>query len=395
MAEKDLVAGATVGVAVGGVPGGSNPATLQSYADTLSSYIPRVDQFYIPEWLTVQFLTKNLICFTPLISYGSTVISLERSRTALGFSIDICATMLIASLLRVSYYIITPYDTTLLRQSLVMISIQLVLLHTSLKYRPEEYKYDKLQDVESFACLFQDAWNEFNCEQETSSMGNTTSDSTADIATVTLKRISRLILQTILIFVYKTLKFFDPSFKRFQSFWQWNNTKNYWRFLAVFASLQLCLTVFIAKIMNWDDLAQWLGSFIGSLGLLVESTLPLPQISILYKLKSVQGFKLILLVSWLCGDTLKLTYLMFGATNISVLFVIFALLQMGLDFYIGGQYIYYKYYYKSRTLTNNDSDFDIELNDLSIHSKPRRNTVTSFQDQNVIQSENREDTPGF
>lgn len=148
-----------------------------------------------------------------------------------------------------------------------------------------------------------------------------------------------------LAFFYKILKFFDPNFKRIGAFWQWDDDKNFWRFLALFATVQILVTFFISNILNWDSLAQGLGSIIGSLGLLVESLLPLPQIAILYKLKSVQGFKLILLVSWLCGDTLKITYLIFGAKNISALFVIFALFQMSLDFYIGGQYIYYRYYY--------------------------------------------------
>lgn len=97
----------------------------------------------------------------PLFSYGTTIISIEKCKTALGFSIDICATMLIASILRISYYLITPYEITLLRQSLVMIFIQLILLRTSLKYRPDEYKYQNLTDVESLSHLIHDIWFEF------------------------------------------------------------------------------------------------------------------------------------------------------------------------------------------------------------------------------------------
>lgn len=138
-------------------------ATKASYdmSDTLYSYLPKVDQFYIPEWLTMQFIANNLISFTPLFSYGTTIISIEKCKTALGFSIDICATMLIASILRISYYLITPYEITLLRQSLVMIFIQLILLRTSLKYRPDEYKYQNLTDVESLSHLIHDIWFEF------------------------------------------------------------------------------------------------------------------------------------------------------------------------------------------------------------------------------------------
>lgn len=349
---------------------------IPSAADTLSSYLPRVDQFYIPEWLTMQFVANNLISFTPLFSYGSTVWSIERCKTALGFSIDICATMLIASILRISYYIITPYEITLLRQSIIMVLIQLVLLRTSLKYRPDEYKHQNLKDVESTTDLVHNIWFEYFGETTKPPFFSDTWKSS--VRTLSFKNMMSFCYKISLVFIYKFLKFFDPSYKRVFSFWQWDNDRVFWKFLVGFASLQFLVTVIISKITNWDSLAQWLGSIIGSLGLFVESLLPLPQIAILYTLKSVQGFKLILLVSWLCGDTLKITYLVFGAKNISVLFFLFAFFQMSLDFYIGGQYIYYKYYYPN---LRNESNQDIELQNLD-------------QFDISLGSENREDTPG-
>ncbi|CCD26321.1 Any1p NDAI_0H01470 [Naumovozyma dairenensis CBS 421] len=331
----------------------SSPA-VTAPNDIISSYLPRVDQFYIPEWLTMQFIANNLISFTPLFSYGTTIISIEKSKTALGFSIDICATMLIASILRVSYYLITPYEITLLRQALVMIFIQLMLLNTSLKYRPDEYKYQNLKNVESFIDLIKEVWYEsFEMsfeEVKTKHNNNNNDDATFNdkgkVLSDMFQKSLNFSYKCLLVFIYKFLKFFDPSFKRFGSFWQWNNTKVFWRFLIIFTLIQMIVTFSISKILNWSSLEQFLGSTIGSLGLFIESLLPLPQIAILYKLKSIQGFKLILLVSWLCGDTLKITYLIFGAKNISILFFLFAFFQMSLDFYIGGQYVYYKYYYK-------------------------------------------------
>ena len=320
------------------------PLVEDSPGDSLASYLPRVDQVYIPEWLTMQFIANNLISFTPLFSYGSTIISIERSKTALGFSIDICATMLIASILRVSYYLITPYEITLLRQSLVMIFIQLILLKTTLRYRPEEYKYHNLSDVESFSQLIHDVWFEyFACAKPPAF----SEDWKVMLKSLSFKNLTGFANKILLVLVYKFLKFFDPSYKRFGSFWQWDEDRKFWKFLAYFATFQLLLTFFISKVFNWATLSDWVGSTIGSLGLLIESLLPLPQIAILYKLKSIQGFKLILLVSWLCGDSLKITYLIYGAKNISMIFLMFALFQMSLDFYIGGQYIYYKYYYPS------------------------------------------------
>lgn len=344
-----------------------------SVGDSLASYLPKVDQFYIPEWLTMQFIANNLISFTPLFSYGSTIISIQQSQTALGFSIDICATMLIASILRVSYYLITPYEITLLRQALVMIFIQLILLKTTLNFRPDEYKYNNLHDVESFTQLVHDVWFEYF---STSKPPMFSEDWKVMLKSLSFRNLAGFSYKILLVFIYKFLKFFDPSYKRFKSFWQWDNDRAFWKFLMIFATLQLLLTFVISKVFNWESLSEWMGSLIGSLGLLIESLLPLPQIAILYKLKSVQGFKLILLVSWLCGDTLKITYLIFGANNISIIFLVFALFQMSLDFYIGGQYIYYRFYYDSmrsdqsflEQLDNDGNREGIELDNFSLSS---------------------------
>ncbi|CCK70206.1 Any1p KNAG_0D04660 [Huiozyma naganishii CBS 8797] len=350
--------------------------------DTLSAYLPRIDQFYLPEWLTMQFVANNMISFTPLFSYGSTVISIEQSQTALGFSIDICATMLIASILRISYYLITPYEIALLRQSVVMVLIQVVLLKTSLKYRPMEYKYDYLKDVESLQKLLFEVWEEHYGTVQWKSLK---SEDWALL--INIKRFAACLYKFLLVFFYKFLKFFDPSYKRVMSFWQWNEDFMYWKFLSGFATVQILLTFSISKILNWDELAQWLGSIIGSLGLFVEALLPLPQIAILYTLKSVQGFKQILLVSWLCGDTVKIAYLVFGAKNISVLFFFFAFFQMALDFYIAGQYIYYKYYYPKH-FRNGSPELTEDIEMQPIH------TTHSLQGNDTsLQNENKETTP--
>ncbi|SCU84271.1 LAFA_0D09076g1_1 [Lachancea sp. 'fantastica'] len=322
------------------------------------SYLPRIDQFYIPEWLTMQFVLNNMISFTPLLSYGTTVLSIRKSKTALGFSIDICATMLLASILRISYYLITPYDVVLLRQSLVMIVIQLILLRTSLHYRPEEYKYDKLTPVEPFTQLFHDVWVDYF---PLHSFG---ADWKHLLKSLSLKGFLQFAYKLCLVVVYKFLKFFDPSYRRYGSFWQWNREINFWMFLLYFSTAQLTVTLFVAKLMHWTSLAQTIGSAIGSLGLFIESLLPLPQISILNKLKSVQGFKLILLVSWLCGDVMKIGYLVFGANNISSLFLFFALFQMSLDFYIAGQYVYYRFY-SPNNAEDESTHESIELSSLS------------------------------
>ncbi|CCH40910.1 PQ-loop repeat-containing protein 1 [Wickerhamomyces ciferrii] len=284
--------------------------------------VPTIDQFYLPEWLTMELIASNIISFTPLFSYGTTILSIQKKKTSLGFSIDICATMLIAASLRICYYFIIPYEQALLRQSIVMIFIQLLLLRTSLKFRPREYDFDLLEQYDGN--LKMDLVREYHeWDKKQGKFG------------MELLVLVQGILKSVL---NRFINFFDSKYQRIGSFWQWNNELMYWKFLFRFTLTMSFLT------WVFNDYLKF-GEFLGTIGLFVESLLPLPQILLLKKLKHVQGFKLLLLVSWLGGDFTKIGYLIFGAKNISGIFLFFALFQMSLDFYIGYQYVYYKYYY--------------------------------------------------
>jgi len=289
--------------------------------ETLSK-VQEINQFYLPEWLTMELIASNVISFTPLFSYGTTILSIIKKETSLGFSIDICATMLIASILRISYYFIIPYETALLRQSIVMIFIQSCLLRVSLQYRPRDYDVMMLeQDQEKFSESVCDFYYE------------SFKDKSFEIYNLLL-----FIKKIVMLMLSKFIKFFDSKYKRLGNFWQWNDEFSYWRFLFRLTLIMSILT-FI-----FNDFTKF-GEFLGTIGLFIESLLPLPQILLLNKLKSIQGFKLLLLLSWLGGDLMKISYLLFGAKDISGIFLFFALFQMSLDFYIAFQFIYYKYYY--------------------------------------------------
>ncbi|KAG7876098.1 hypothetical protein KL938_004770 [Ogataea parapolymorpha] len=110
---------------------------------------------FVPEAKTV---INWVMSFTPLVSYGTTLLSIRRKKSSKGFSIDICATMLIASTLRIFYYINEPFEISLLRQCFVMIFIHVLLLRVAIKYRdPAETAY--LRYEESWPEFFKSAWN--------------------------------------------------------------------------------------------------------------------------------------------------------------------------------------------------------------------------------------------
>lgn len=322
-----------------------------------SSLVPDELYYYLEFLPDLQKSINFFMTFTPLFSYGTTCYSIYTKKTSTGFSIDICATMIMASTLRILYYTISPYEITLLRQSIIQVLIQILLLHISLKYRPQNYDPDFLTSIPSFSS-----------ELKKNSIQITGFNKNFLILELIQFLVYKLLLKIncfIITFFMQILKFFDVYYKRPGYFWQWKNPSTYWKFLAVFASFFISLTIYFQ-----DN--ETFGKFIGILGLFIESLLPLPQILLLNRLKSIKNFKLILLFSWYGGDLTKLSYLLFGTSNVSIIFILAGLFQMGLDIYIGFQYIHFKYYYVE--------DFENNISHLSNDSINHTKIKFDFED---------------
>lgn len=248
------------------------------------------------------------ISLTPLYTYGTACWSIHRKKLSAGFSIDICATMLVASVLRIFYYFVTPFEPLLLRQAVVMVAVQCVLLRVLLANRAEGYSPEALAPRPSW--IGTQAWP------------------AADAGGARFWWVQARAAGA------GTLRLFDVHYRRPACFWQWRDPAPYWRFLAGFCAVFGVLTLALHRF-------AWYGAFIGTAGLFVEALLPLPQILMLQRLALVENFKVILLVSWLGGDCLKLSYLFFGTDNVSGIFVAAALFQMALDLVILAQFVWF------------------------------------------------------
>lgn len=287
----------------------------------LESLLPSDYQLVFRFLPDAQILTNTFISLAPLYTYGTACLSIYRNRSLAGFSLDICATMLMASILRILYYFISPYEKSLLRQSLVMVFIQCVLLKVSLYYRSASYDPESLEELPEItpklALLPKVSISLFQYD---------------DIGFY--RRLADSAAQHFQVYFMYTVRLFDVHYKRPFHFWQWVEHFQYWKFLQYFTMVFSVLTV----LLRYNP---FFSSFIGILGLFIEALLPLPQILMLQRLRTVENFKSILLVSWLGGDCMKLSYLFFGTDNISFIFIFAGLFQMALDLVILGQYIYF------------------------------------------------------
>ena len=72
---------------------------------------------------------------SPITSYTDQILSINRTRTSAGFSLEIPFIMLTASILKIFYWPGAHYDVALLIQAIVMVVIQVVLLKVALNNR--------------------------------------------------------------------------------------------------------------------------------------------------------------------------------------------------------------------------------------------------------------------
>ncbi|KAG2221685.1 hypothetical protein INT45_002723 [Circinella minor] len=173
------------------------------------------------------------------------------------------------------------FDITLLIQSLVMITAQLVLLEIVIRYKPI-VKYEQQQQP-----LLDDEQQYHQYNHEIMSKKNQSG------IKAMLKKI-----------------------------WAWDHYLDYVNFLLGF-------TTTIAVAYQLFGYHAWFIETLGVLSLGIESTLPLPQCVSNFKRRSTTGFSAIVMATWFLGDSFKLFYFIF--TRSPVQFYICGAVQLTID----------------------------------------------------------------
>jgi len=231
-------------------------------------------------WL-VEHIAPIFLITAPITSYTDQIYSIHNTRTSAGFSLDIPLIMLLASILKVFYWLGAHYDTALLIQAIVMIFMQVILLHVALTHRPP-----------------------------LSIQHTPFTDATARIGTI-----------------------FE---KRPYQFWQWRDAKPYWRFMSYFTAVLFVLQVVL--VQNEGIYKSWT-TLLGYTALAIEATLPLPQILNNQRRRCCKGFRLSVLANWLVGDAFKMVFFFVkDSSDVPWAFKLCGVFQACCDCYLGVQY---------------------------------------------------------
>ncbi|KAI9760544.1 MAG: hypothetical protein M4579_001629 [Chaenotheca gracillima] len=228
--------------------------------------------------LLITYIAPIFIIISPLTSYSDQIWSIHKTRSSAGFSLDIPLIMLVASILRVFYWLGEFFDTSLLVQALIMICVQVLLLKVALDNRPLPGHKGGVSS--------------------TPFVGSKDGDIVA---------------------------------ARPYNFWQWRSPRPYWQFLGTFTVGLFIIHLFLSHIRAYIAL-------IGYLALSVEATLPIPQVLSNQRARSCKGFRFSVLFSWIFGDIMKMVFFFFAESPIPWAFKICGMFQFACDLYLGVQY---------------------------------------------------------
>lgn len=111
----------------------------------------------------------------------------------------------------------------------------------------------------------------------------------------------------------------------------------YFQVLAYFTSALFAIHVLLPFISSSPAYIAFLGYF----GLAVEALLPVPQIWKNHTARSCKGFRLSVIVNWLAGDVMKMSYFFLSSEYIPWPFRLCGIFQACCDCYLGLQFYMY------------------------------------------------------
>lgn len=209
--------------------------------------------------------------------------------------------MLVASILKLFYWFGAYYDTSLFIQACLMLVVQTVLLKVALDNRAPSGSRGGVEH-RPFSAYSADS-----------------------------------ILEDIL------------AGKRPFNFWRWNNAKPYFQFLAyMFGTL-----LFVHVLLPFVSRTPFYISLLGYVGLAIEAFLPVPQILKNHNARSCKGFRLSVIINWLAGDTMKMSYFFLSKEFVPWPFRLCGIFQACCDSYLGLQFYMYGDGSRNRVLEMN------------------------------------------
>lgn len=119
------------------------------------------------------------------------------------------------------------------------------------------------------------------------------------------------------------------------NFWNWDYFGEYVSFLGAFTGAVGLVTTTNLVLLRSSLITE----LMGTLALMTESTLGMPQLLHNYRAHSVTGMSVEMLGAWLLGDAFKALYFFYNGAPLQ--FIICGVVQLAVDLLIGVQFLLY------------------------------------------------------
>ncbi|CAH8876121.1 unnamed protein product [Trichobilharzia szidati] len=250
------------------------------------SYVDNTDKVVTDEpSQMIHSIFSLLYIFGGAIPYIPQLIEIRKTQSVKGFSTHVCLVLLLSNILRICFWFVQPFSSSLLSQSFVMIITMLVLMKTITK---------------------------ISRMKRSASIPSTISTKKSETEDQSMNRFKKIL---------------------FENFWRWTHFRHYLLFLWLFTLTSgLCTYIF--------SFSQVYIQLLGFSALFIEAMLGAPQFLENYKNKSVVGMSIAMVLMWTSGDIFKTIF--FISEKAPLQFPICGLLQIGLDLAILLQCLYYK-----------------------------------------------------
>uniref|UniRef100_A0A9J7XV17 Solute carrier family 66 member 2 n=1 Tax=Cyprinus carpio carpio TaxID=630221 RepID=A0A9J7XV17_CYPCA len=233
-------------------------------------------------WTLLSWLASGVMVFGGAVPYIPQYQDIQRTNNAEGFSTRVCLVLLVANILRIFFWIGKQFELPLLLQSVVMILTMLAMLHLCCSIQSSNRVSSKQHHITGASLSLNQQW----------------------------------------ILTDLDLRYF----------WSWGSFEDYLIFCFAFTLLCAFITFLF---LDWVLFVEALGS----LAVMFEAMLGMPQLLQNYNNRSTRGMSVKMVLLWTAGDIFKTTYFVINESPTQ--FVVCGAVQILIDVAILLQVGYY------------------------------------------------------
>ncbi|EFC42574.1 predicted protein [Naegleria gruberi] len=295
----------------------------------------------------VDFIIDLGMVFAPTIGYFDQIRLMIKNNDSKAFSRFISLILLSSNLLRIFFWYLKQFSMVMLFQSIVMILCQLVTLFVAVKYGKEKKRQE----------------NERNDNENPSALMDR--ENPRDFTSL---------------IQIDTNQFLDR-------FWKWDDFSYY-----LWTNLFFIIFVLVISLFFYPIFPVTYTELLGMLSVTIEALLAVPQVITNFQNGSTEGLSLVLIATFVLGDTLKTAYFVFK--QLPYQFVFCGAFQIFVDMIMVIQMIYYNFVTRGSAYANKFQEVDSigELEDEEEEEEEiNLESVSESKDQIAEQIENLEE----